>query len=758
MRYGSLFSGIGGLDLGLELAGMNPGFHAEVDPYPRKVLEARWPGVPCFEDVKEVTANAVRGVGVQRIDILAGGFPCFPAGTVILTRDRGMVDIADVQEGEFVLTHRNRWRKVEKHHGSHMAPVITMKGHGHPRMRATANHPFWSRSTSTGWNNDRRCDEREFSDAEWCAAGEMVGRFWSSPSQFPRHGGIPAINIQGRELAITVDDDDLLWLAGRWVGDGWAKLTKRRGQTFICTGHHEADEFRGRLHAIGIHFTEAKEATTSRFIFSSKPLTRWLLQHFGEYAHDKSVPSWLLGLPSRQRAAFLDGYVSADGSFYDVRWKTSTVSKKLAFGVKLLAQSLGYSVAIHYSDRGPSVAEGRVVEQRPQWQVVAETSARSAKFIDGHLLQLVKGSTPEPGVQRVYNIQVEEDHSYVADGLVVRNCTDISLAGRRAGLAGERSGLFWEFVRVAEELSPRWLLVENVPGLLSSGGRRDMGAVVGALSELGYGVAWRVLDAQYFGLAQRRKRLFLVGHLGTPWSAPGRVLLDPESRGGDPPSREEAWAKVAAAGRTGAYCDGEDLSPAVTSKWHKGSAGPAGDEHQNLVLEAGVDGVPVSALTSHLGAGGPDDNHAHARHLVPYAIAENQRAEVRTAEIMTNLSGNGGKPGQGYPAIVDTRGQYSVHNGDTVAVGEQGLSVTLTGSKGAGYNVVDAPGLVRRLTPLECQRLQGFPDQWFDGTGLSKTRKYKAIGNAVAVPVAAWIARRIRAVESALAESDRSAP
>ena len=90
-------------------------------------------------------------------------------------------------------------------------------------------------------------------------------------------------------------------------------------------------------------------------------------------------------------------------------------------------------------------------------------------------------------------------------------CQDISVAGRRAGLAGERSGLFYEFARIAESLRPRWLLVENVPGLFSSNGGRDFGAVLGTLADIGYGLAWRILDSRYFGVPQRRRRVFILG-------------------------------------------------------------------------------------------------------------------------------------------------------------------------------------------------------------------------------------------------------
>ena len=127
------------------------------------------------------------------------------------------------------------------------------------------------------------------------------------------------------------------------------------------------------------------------------------------------------------------------------------------------------------------------------------------------------------------------------------------MAGRRAGLAGERSGLFHEFMRIVGEVSPRWVLIENVPGFLSSNGGRDMGTVLGTLGKLGYWWTYRCVDAQYFGLAQRRKRVFIVGCFGDGRSA-AEVLLEPESLCGDSAPSRETGAGVALAVAAGAGC------------------------------------------------------------------------------------------------------------------------------------------------------------------------------------------------------------
>jgi len=145
-----------------------------------------------------------------------------------------------------------------------------------------------------------------------------------------------------------------------------------------------------------------------------------------------------------------------------------------------------------------------------------------------------------PNVRRYRDVKEVGVHNLEPVELICGGfpCQDVSVAGKRAGLAGERSGLWSEFHRVIAELQPRWVVIENVPGLLSSNNGQDMGAILGALAELGYGWAYRVLDAQYFGVAQRRRRVFIVGCLGDAGCA-AQVLFESESCERDtPPSRE----------------------------------------------------------------------------------------------------------------------------------------------------------------------------------------------------------------------------
>ncbi|MHB8511460.1 MAG: DNA cytosine methyltransferase [Actinomycetota bacterium] len=191
----------------------------------------------------------------------------------------------------------------------------------------------------------------------------------------------------------------------------------------------------------------------------------------------------------------------------------------------------------------------------PAWQVEIDPSCN--RVLERHWPKVGRGQ------------DIRECEEFDAVDLVCGGfpCQDLSVAGKRAGLAGERSGLFFEFARVVASVAPRWVLIENVPGLLSSNGNKDMATVVGTLAQLGYGWAYRVVDAQYFGVAQRRRRVFIVGCLGDSASA-AQILFEPESCSGDPPPSGASRPDFAGPVAGGAYGSGrrsEDDPNLVTS-------------------------------------------------------------------------------------------------------------------------------------------------------------------------------------------------
>ena len=326
-------------------------------------------------------------------------------------------------------------------------------------------------------------------------------------------------------------------------------------------------------------------------------------------------------------------------------------------------------------------------------------------------------------------------------------CQSFSVAGLRKGLHDPRGGLMLTFLEIAQRYRPRWVVWENVPGVLSSNGGRDFGSFLGALGHLGYGWAYRVLDAQWFGVAQRRRRVFVVGCLGDERRA-AQVLFESESvRRDNPPSRAKGQG-VAAAAAGGLGTDGVDN--AVCSKWSKGTGGPAGDECQNLVAFHPTQD-PISSeggLTHSRGCGS-----SRGCATVAVAFTKSKRAQSTSDDeswVLGEVSPTFNCFDQG-----DTRATTVAVMPMAFDTYNQTLKQTLRARGSAqAHEQIGAVwnGMaVRRLTPRECERLQGFSDDYTAITYRKKTAadgpRYKALGNSMAVPVMRWLGERIDAVQ-----------
>ena len=313
-------------------------------------------------------------------------------------------------------------------------------------------------------------------------------------------------------------------------------------------------------------------------------------------------------------------------------------------------------------------------------------------------------------------------------------CQSFSIAGLRGGLDDDRGNLSLEFLRLARRTRARWVLWENVPGVLSSFEGRDFGAIITGLVELGYGCAWRVLDAQYWGVAQRRRRVFLVGCFGN-WRGAAAVLFERASLQGHPAPRREARESIAAAtapsltasgrgvDRTG-ESRGQDPVVAVIAYGGNRTSGPI-DVTPALLAQPGsgfkCDFESETFIAHTLRGEGFDaseDGSGRGTPLVPVAFAQNTRDEVREMSVIGALAAQ-------------------------------------PGMKQTSY--IRQATAVRRLTPREAERLQGFPDDYtlipWRGQPAAECPdgpRYKALGNSMAVPVVRWIGRRIAMVDAIL--------
>jgi DNA (cytosine-5)-methyltransferase 1 len=356
-------------------------------------------------------------------------------------------------------------------------------------------------------------------------------------------------------------------------------------------------------------------------------------------------------------------------------------------------------------------------------------------------------------------------------------CQSFSVAGLRKGLDDPRGNLMLTYLAIADKLRPRWLVWENVPGVLSSNGGKDFGTFLGGLGELGYGFAYRVLDAQYFGVAQRRRRVFVVGYLGD-WRRAAAVLFERYSLSGNPAPRRqkrEDPAKCLTSGAGQRYdFETEDLitQPIALAENTIGRQPENGGNGDGF-----TDGGPMYTLNA-TGVHGvaqplpfgvsekPDVSHCLRsgaskadKHESTTYIAQPVFFEPRSpdgvpriypmegaAPTLNTMGGGQREPCVTHPSIC------LMDQGGSVMNVEHDMTGTLRRETHGHEPVVMQQMAVRRLTPKECERLQGFPDNYSDITPKGKPTpdgpRYKALGNSMAVPVMAWIGKRIQEVDN----------
>ena len=662
---------------------------SEIEPFPCAVLAERYPFVPNLGDMTKINGWAMRG----QIDLLVGGTPCFAAGAMVLTPE-GYRPIESLRAGDPVVSAQGNVRSIRAV-GSKLAETGTVKVLGRPEIECTGNHPFLCFPVAR-----QRGRVLPAGEPRYVPVSEAVGMYACRglflQQRVPEFPHVPG-----------ADERDIMELAGWYAGDGYVRRWTGKRKKAVVLALVDAGKLAKFVFRFPfLHVCIGRDGKAAVYCTA---LADWLSENFGELSHGKRIPYWLYGHP--QKDAFLAGYEATDGCVGRGRHRATTTSRALAFGLADL-----YGGGCVRLDKRPEMAviEGRTVHQRDTLEIVRSLGDPvRTRLHFGRWSSIVRSWNPSEKMQTVYNIEVEDDHDYIVNGLAVHNCQGFSVAGLRGGLNDPRSGLAGHYVRLAAELRVPWLLWENVPGALSTSAGGDFRAFVSALDELGYGLAWAVLDAQWFGVPQRRQRLFLVGRLGD-WRGPGAVLFEPGRVCRNPPARRSK--------REG------NPSPA------EGGAREGGSKESVAVF------------------------------------AQNQREEVRMLDIPGALAAEPGMHQQSYVvqnvcptmtssgagfARVDGRAE---HDCGTLVMQPNEVSATLCASGAGmsrpsaqgsqeGFCVVDGP-LPRRLTPVECERLMGFPDGWtdvrFQGKPARDTLRYRALGNSMAVPVMRWLAEGIR--------------
>lgn len=818
MKFLSLCSGIEAASVAFEPLGWEAVAFSEIEPFPCAVLAHHFPDVPNMGDM----ANFQQWPDsiFLEADIIVGGPPCFTSGHLVLT-ETGYIPIEEVKPGMMVMTHKGRMRRVLRT-GSKKSSVGTLEAVGiGENLTVTPDHPF----LAVNWHNQntRRNGKyariETFSDPDWIPASDMPSKQWCALTQYDE----TTQSIASRKFS----EQEAMYLAGMYLGDG--HIRHYNGKAKKCLVLSLTEKKIARMEKAISSFegiTLSHERTSIRLTINDTAFCNWLSENFGELSYLKRIPAWVMG--HKYRNDLLRGYLDTDGCVTETKISASSTSRSLAYGICDLLNASEYVASVQFiKTPDTTIIEGRVVNQRDYYQVRAfhRNISRKSRLHHGYLLRTVS-SFQNAGEAMVYNIEVDGDNSYVVNGVVVHNCQAFSVAGLRAGLNDARGNLtltYFSLINYADEIRkkhgkhPVIALYENVPGILSDktgafgcllaglAGENEAidikkwpraGVVDGGRRR----VAWCVLDAQYFGVAQRRRRVFVVAVPGEfverigNRAHPAEILSIGHCLRGDTPSREQTRqvaptipARSTGGGGLGTDFDCDGGLVQVCPTLRAGGNKTGGDRPPGTDVDTADSLIPVAFSAKDYGGGqvavafaqnqlgeirvgdvfntiNTNSNASGRNTPMPLAVAfaENSRAEIRLECGDGNRAGaltsGGGKPGQGVPMVAVTQPAGAFFSGQGAKAGSiaynEHVSPTLKSSD-SGTNRTPSAHVgmqVRRLTPVECERLQGFPDGW---TAIPWRKKpasecpdgprYKAIGNSWAVPVVAWIGRRIDA-------------
>lgn len=501
-RFIDLFAGIGGMRRAFEGAGGECVFTAEWNKYALETYVANHgANHPIIGDITAIPAE-----DVPDHDVLVGGFPCFPAGTLIET-DTRQVPIENIKPGDLVATHNRRLRKVLTVMRKDDAELFEVSIVGIPSFKTTLEHPFYVRKKSRVWNNTTRKHDTTYSNPEWVEAGDLTNWHYAAlPMDDP---------------AVFNDDrsPEFWYIVGRWLGDGWVvdhpRMEAGHEQDFmkkaiICSDHDDAEILKSAIDAAGLDASTSFVRSIVNFHILSDSFVE-LLSEFGRGEKGKQIPRRIFSAPVWVQEALWKGWLDAAG-----HGAVTSVNRALSLGMARIARNVfGRVASVELSKVSATVNRG------DQYHTTLATSDNDLTFIEGGFAWArVNWVDAANEKTTVHNLEVEEDNSYVAEGVVVHNCQPFSLAGvskknslgRAHGFADETQGtLFFDVARIIQAKRPRMFLLENVKNLRDHDKGRTFKVILKTLQEeLGYTVTYRVMDGSAW-VPQKRKRIFIVG-------------------------------------------------------------------------------------------------------------------------------------------------------------------------------------------------------------------------------------------------------
>lgn len=493
-------------------------------------------------------------------DMITYSFPCFTGDMLVMTND-GLMKIKDITTNQLVMTHKNEFREVIDSKYTGDKQIWEVSGMCFDKIDCTENHKFFARKMVRHYptnENGKRYRVRGFENPRWVECcnlnkNDYLGIAINQNSILPSWNGVDFNWSDGRktrhknELGALIDNHSFWWIIGRYLGDGWIRS---QGGIIICCAKDETEEILPHLKNCGFQYSISDERTVNKIHIPLKELEEFV-KPYGKGAANKRLPGYVFDMPTDYLEDLIIGYMSADGSYTQGLHKVSSVSKELIYGFgQLVAKAYKIPYRIYHNNRKPIVfIEGRQCNQKEQWQLVWKDSTckqDKAFYENGYIWFPIRSITKTNRVEAVYDIEVDEYHSFTVNGCIVHNCTDLSVAGKGEGMVNKcscgyswpidfsddneslicpscgakvqsstRSGLLGQVQRLLavskkENTLPKYLLLENVKNLVGKKFKPQFDAWIRWLDSIGYNTYYQVLNSKHYGISQNRERIFAV--------------------------------------------------------------------------------------------------------------------------------------------------------------------------------------------------------------------------------------------------------
>lgn len=507
LRYIDLFCGIGGFHQALSELGAKCVLASDIDKKCCESYKLNY-GIEPVNDIKNIDEKSM-----VDFDIICGGFPCFVAGTKVLT-NAGYKCIENVNLDDTLMTHTGRFQNIlNLQQKNYTGMLYNIKIINHPSfIRCTEEHPFYVREKN----------ESIFKNPEWKKAVDLTKNDYFG-MKINENSIIPEFTFNTTEaIDMILEDNDMWFMMGYFVGDGWIEeTTKDEGcsinKIMFAINSKDNEYVVNRINKI-LKITDRKCPSGDKRTNYGCANVEWcnILKHFGKHADEKVIPEWVQDAPKEYIEEFINGYQKSDGCVNaDERISFTTVSYNLAFGLQRLYLKLGYLFSIDKTLRPKTtVIEGGRVNHRDTYQMEGYITEKknNGYFIENVYVWYApfKIETEHIENELVYNFEVNNDNSYIVENTIVHNCQPFSNGGNKKTFKDKRGLLFDEIMRIAKEKKPKFMFLENVKHILKVSEGAVFEYIEQQIKENGYELQIFQMSPHNYGIPQQRERVFFV--------------------------------------------------------------------------------------------------------------------------------------------------------------------------------------------------------------------------------------------------------